>query len=125
MYTAESRPLGPPGSPALTLTNTEYICYIIYTVYIYTGERIRAFRSLRVTEARDETVLAQAFRLNLAKRSMQWALQRARGACSSTILCHAQFATAAADIGEIGIISGAPDDTFKRKVVFMHVMLRA
>lgn len=27
------------------------------------------------------------------------------------------FATSAADIGEIGVISGAPDHTFKRKVV--------
>lgn len=31
-------------------------------------------------------------------------------------VCRRCFATSAADIGEIGVISGAPDHTFKRKV---------
>lgn len=48
---------------------------------------------------------------------MQRAFREVRNASSLGIVCKRMFATSAADIGEIGVISGAPDHTFKRKVV--------
>ena len=71
----------------------------------------------------NRTCLAQQSRLVLGKRNMLWAVRNARGACSVTSICQRHFATAAADIGEIGIISGAPSNTFKRKVKLPYMML--
>ena len=50
---------------------------------------------------------------------MQRALRKAGDATNLGIVCRRMFATSAADIGEIGVISGAPDHTFKRKVVIV------
>ena len=68
-------------------------------------------------ERSEQDLFSSATSPGLLERNMQGALRNARAACNLGIMCNRQFATAAADIGEIGIISGAPDHTFKRKVV--------